>query len=290
MGLFVRKVRTGAKAKATTAVQLMRTSRGVQQVIQHFGSAADEASVALLVAEAERRKAEILGAQQQVFELPGLDVPAATGATDDGSAARMAGTVARVLYESLGGVYERIGFGAAVGSEVFKKLVIAGLVEPSSKLRAIGVLQSLGIEEVPSYSTIKRHLHRAQDENWRDAVCSAAYRFAASDGPISLCLYDATTLYFEADEEDTYRRPGYSKERKVDPQVVVGLLVDRTGFPLEIHSYPGNTAEATTIIPVLESFKSRHRIEDIVVVADAGMLSQANCEALDEAGYQFIIA
>lgn len=244
----------------------------------------------MLVAEAERRKAEILGAQQQVFELPGLEVPAATGATDDGSAARMAGTAARVLYESLGGVYERIGFGAAVGSEVFKKLVIARLVEPSSKLRAIGVLQSLGIEEVPSYSTIKRHLHRAQDENWRDAVCSAAYRFAASDGPISLCLYDATTLYFEADEEDTYRRPGYSKERRVDPQILVGLLVDRHGFPLEVHTFRGNAAETATIIPVLDSFRTRHQVEHMVVVADAAMLSEANVKALDEAGYGFIIA
>ena len=40
-----------------------------------------------------------------------------------------------------------------------------------------------------------------------------------------------TTLYFEAEREDDLRRVGYSKERRVDPQVIVGLLVDRRGFP-----------------------------------------------------------
>ena len=269
----------------------MRTAGGAQKLVEHFGSAADEASIALLVADAQRRKAEILGSEQQTLDLPGLPTPAeASAGQSHPGAARMAGTVARVLYQTLGGVYDKIGFSTVVDSQVFKKLVIARLVEPSSKRRAIEVLNSLGIDGVPSYSTVKRHLQRAIDEDWRDAVCRAAYQFATTDGPVSLCLYDATTLYFEADEEDTYRRRGFSKERRVDPQIVVGLLVDRTGFPLEVHSHPGNTAEATTIIPVLESFKTRHGIEDIVVVADAGMLSQANCEALQDAGYQFIIA
>jgi hypothetical protein len=45
-------------------------------------------------------------------------------------------------------------------------------------------------------------------------------------------LYDVTTLYFEAEKEDDFRKVGFSKERRVDPQVVVGLLVDRRGFPV----------------------------------------------------------
>ena len=43
-----------------------------------------------------------------------------------------------------------------------------------------------------------------------------------------------TTLYFEAEREDDLRRVGYSKDRRVDPQAIVGLLVDRRGFPLRI--------------------------------------------------------
>ena len=63
-----------------------------------------------------------------------------------------------------------------------------------------------------------------------------------------------TTLYFEAENEDDLRKVGYSKERRVDPQIVVGLLVDRTGFPLEIGCFEGNTAETTTIVPIITGF------------------------------------
>lgn len=49
-----------------------------------------------------------------------------------------------------------------------------------------------------------------------------------------MCLYDVTILYFEAKKEDDLRRVGYSKERRIEPQVIVGLLVDRYGFPLRI--------------------------------------------------------
>ena len=53
-------------------------------------------------------------------------------------------------------------------------------------------------------------------------------------------------MYFEAEKEDDLRKVGYSKERRVDPQVVVGLLVDRHGFPLEIGCFEGNKAECDT--------------------------------------------
>lgn len=82
---------------------------------------------------------------------------------------------------------------------------------------------------------------------------------------------------------------GYSKERRVDPQVVIGLLVDRLGFPLEIHCFEGNKAETQTIIPVVKAFQERHEIADMVVVADAGMLSATNLDALSEAGLRFIV-
>ena len=98
-----------------------------------------------------------------------------------------------------------------------------------------------------------------------------------------------TTLYFEAEREDDLRRVGYSKERRVDPQVIVGLLVDRRGFPLQVGCWEGNKAETTTIIPVVEAFQQAHSIEELVIVADAGMLSAANLAALDEARLRFIV-
>ena len=98
-----------------------------------------------------------------------------------------------------------------------------------------------------------------------------------------------TTLYFEAEREDDLRKVGYSKDRRVDPQVIVGLLVDRHGFPLQVGCWEGNKAETTTIIPIAEAFQAAHGIEDLIIVADAGMLSAANLTALDDARLRFIV-
>jgi transposase len=104
-----------------------------------------------------------------------------------------------------------------------------------------------------------------------------------------LVLYDVTTLHFERDDEDELRKVGVSKEHRVDPQVQAGLLVDPAGFPLEVHLFEGNKAETTTLIPVLTAFAQRHDVRDIVVVADAGMLSAANLNALEDAEFNFIV-
>lgn len=85
------------------------------------------------------------------------------------------------------------------------------------------------------------------------------------------------------------RKVGSSKERRVDPQVVVGLLVDRGGFPLDIGCFAGNKAETATIIPILQACQSRHQLADMVVVADAGMLSATNLRELDQARLRFIV-
>ena len=70
-------------------------------------------------------------------------------------------------------------------------------------------------------------------------------------------------------------------ERRVDPQIVVGLLVDRAGFPLEIGCYEGNKAETKTMLPVLHAFMAAHQLTDVTVVADAGMFSEANQAAIE---------
>ena len=75
----------------------------------------------------------------------------------------------------------------------------------------------------------------------------------------------------------------------MDPQIVVGLLVDRGGFPLEIGCFEGNKAETTTIIPIVKAFQARHNLADMVVVADAGMLSASNLRELNEAHLRFIV-
>ena len=137
-------------------------------------------------------------------------------------------------------------------------------------------------------NTLYASLGRCVERGYRQAISGALFEHVTASGGLALCLYDVTTLYFEAEREDDLRRVGYSKERRVDPQVIVGLLVDRAGFPLQVGCWEGNKAETTTIIPVVEAFQAAHGIEDLVIVADAGMLSAANLTALDDARLRFI--
>ncbi len=136
---------------------------------------------------------------------------------------------------------------------------------------------------------MKRTLARAGAGKYRDRIAAWCFEHASTSGDISLALYDVTTLYFEAEKEDGLRKVGCSKERRVDPQIVVGLLLDRGGFPLEINCFEGNKAETTTIVPIIKQFQTRHSLADMVVVADAGMLSASNLRELEAASLRFIV-
>ena len=297
---FLRRVRT---ASGATAVQIVRYVDGRQRIVKHVGSAHSEAELGVLLAKARELLEDraqgvldfdveptvpvvrLLGAlvEPSLFEVGG---PSAPEEGRDGPG-RVVGTDCRLLFEALSTVYADLGFDA-VEDEVFRDLVIARVVEPTSLLDMGRVLTELG-RSPASYSTMRRTLARAQKRTYRDRIATACFAHAASAGDVSLILYDVTTLYFEAEKEDDLRKVGYSKERRVDPQIVVGLLVDRRGFPLEIGCFEGNRAETTTIIPVIKTFQARHGLADMVVVADAGMLSATNLRQLDEAGLRFIV-
>ncbi|UGQ57374.1 IS1634 family transposase [Rhodococcus pyridinivorans] len=295
--VFVRKVRTKSGA---TAVQIARYVGGRQEIVKHIGSAHTDVELGMLL---ERARAwlepdqqvldlgvtrqvpvekPLAGGQSALFEpTPGpvqVDTPGRTEST---------GSV--LLRQVLVDVYDQLGFGI-LGDTVFRDLVIARIVEPGSKLDAGRVLQDLGTDP-PSYATIKRHLKQIVDREYRGKIAEQCFAHAAESGGLSLLMYDVTTLYFEAEKEDDLRKVGYSKERRVDPQIVVGLLVDRTGFPLEIGCYEGNSAETRTIVPIVRQFQARHDLDgvEMVVAADAGMLSASNLAALDEAGLKFIV-
>lgn len=102
-------------------------------------------------------------------------------------------------------------------------------------------------------------------------------------------LYDVSTLYFETDAGDGFREPGFSKERRLEPQITIGLLTDEAGFPLMVEAFEGNAAETTTMLPTITAFMAAHQLADVTIVADAGMISEANKRAIEAAGLSFIL-
>jgi transposase len=267
MSRFIRKVKT---ASGATAVQIVKKTGRAVTGIEHIGSAHSELELDLLLEEA----AEILRpGQMSLFET--------------GQILMTESVSSRYLYDTLACIYERLGF-ETIDDDIFRDLVIARIIEPTSKLDTIRVLSELGLD-APSNTSIHRSLRRTVENRYRDQIghaCFAHVKPAAH----SLILYDVTTLYFEAQKEDEYRKSGMSKERRLDPQIVVGLLTDGRGFPLALSSFEGNTAETKTIVPMLEEFKAQYDLDNIVVVADAAMLSGSNLETLESLGYHYIVA
>ncbi|SDB80398.1 Transposase DDE domain-containing protein [Raineyella antarctica] len=271
----MRKVKT---ASGATAVQIVH-KRGKQRLgIDHIGSAHDQGELELLLQVARERLVQGQDELELGWEPTGRPPGQAV----------VESTASAVLWDALSSVYDGLGFDV-LGDECFRQLVLARIVEPTSKLDSIRVLDGLGVA-APSLSTIKRTLPRINKGDYRDLLARACWDHVTAKGGVALVMYDVTTLYFEAENEDALRRVGMSKERRVDPQITVGLLVDPTGFPLEVHMFEGNKAETTTLLPVIEAFQARHQVRDLVVVADAGMLSAANLNALEDAGFSFIVA
>lgn len=226
----MRRVKT---ASGATAVQIARRENRRDVVIEHLGSAHTDAEVAALV-QAGRAKIE-----EGQGELD-LDL----GTTPRPGRAIVEQQASRLLVDVIEASWRRLGFDV-IADEAFFQLVLARIVEPTSMSDAVRVLGEIGIEPVHR-NTFTATLRRAGKRGYRDQIAAACFSHALSSGEVSLVLYDVTTLYFEAEKEDELRKVGYSKERRVDPQVVVGLLVDRHGFPLEIGCYEGNKAETAS--------------------------------------------
>jgi hypothetical protein len=264
-------------SSGATAVQIVYSSHRGSRDIEHLGSAHSGAEVELLKAAARQR----LAAGQGELEL-GLAVGAPGGPLPITSS-RMAH-----LWDALAHAYQVLGLEEAAGGDaVFAQLVLARIIEPTSKLDSGRVLEETGIG-APSYRTLLRRLPVYAKQAWRQRL-SAACAGHAGLGAASLVLYDVSTLYFETDAGDGFREPGFSKERRLDPQITIGLLTDQAGFPLMVSAFEGNKAETKTMLPVIQAFMAAHRLPDVTVVADAGMVSEANQKQIEAAGLSFIL-
>jgi Transposase DDE domain len=272
---YVRTVKTSSGA---VAVQIVWSTRRGARQIEHLGSAHDDAEVAALKAAARQRLAEGQGALDLGLDTTGVD----------GEPLEIIASKASHLWDGLCRAYQVLGFDAATGGdEVFRDLVMARIIEPTSKADSLRVLAETGLEPV-DYRTVTRRLPLIAKPAVRQAL-SAACAGHAGLGPASLVLYDVSTLYFETDAGDGFREPGFSKERRLEPQITIGLLTDATGFPLMVEAFEGNKAETATMLPVINAFKIAHRLTDVTVVADAGMISEANQVAIQAAGLSFIL-
>lgn len=266
---FIRKVKTTSGA---TAVQIAYKQKGKIVKIIHIGSAHSDEDLKILLALARKRLQ-----QNQLPLFPEKQTTLQVG---------IKRSFSDLLWKTLRKQYQKLGF-TRLNDEVFEALCLARIVEPSSKLDSLRVLADLGLGKLDQ-NKLYRCLAKAADQNYRKIISQACFEHVGGNGLV-LLLYDVTTLYFETQKEDDYRKPGLSKERRLEPQIIIGLLVDQRGFPLDLHSFEGNKAETKTILPVMEAFQAQHGLNKVTIVADAAMLSTANLAAFTEAGYTYIV-
>lgn len=275
--MFVRKLK---HPNGKVYVQVVE-KLGKYCVKKSFGAASSENAVVQLIREAERWIQQQSRAQELDFS--GSDVFVEEFFNSISS-------IERSGYDLLiGPVFDQIGFNK-IDAELFRELVIARVAFPKSKLKTTKFLyryKQIDWDENKLYRYLDK-LYNTQKE----VVQQISYEHTLKilNHEVSVVFYDVTTVYFEIDEEDELRRNGFSKEGKHQhPQIVLGLLVSKGGYPLAYEIFEGNKFEGHTMLPVLDVFKEKYKLDKLVVIADSGLFSNNNIQQLQQKGYEFII-
>lgn len=175
-------------------------------------------------------------------------------------------------------------------AKILREIVLCRIAFPSSKRSSIERLkEDFGI------SLNLDHVYQMMDkinETFCDRVQERALTATLSltGETLKVLFYDATTLYFESFTEDDLKQNGYSKDMKFNqPQVLFALFVTKDGLPVGYELFPGVTYEGHTLKPVLEKLKNEYQVNEMIFVADRGMLSKENLNYLDENKIPYIV-
>lgn len=278
--MFIRKNknRTGSYS-----IQIISKSSGKYKLVKTIGSGSTEQELQKLTYLA-KQEIERLSQQPKLFISETDTVVENLFSTLNNSNVRTIGP--EIIF---GKIYDSIGFGE-INEVLFRYLVISRLVFPLSKLKTTEYLYrfqgiSLDIDAVYRF-------HDKLNNKLKDKVEKISYSHTLKvlKNNISVVFYDMTTLYFEASDEDDLRKTGFSKDGKhQNPQIFLGLLVGIGGYAIGYDIFEGNTYEGHTLIPFIEKMAEKFGLDKPIVVADAGLLSSENIEALKSMEYEFII-
>jgi Transposase DDE domain len=107
---------------------------------------------------------------------------------------------------------------------------------------------------------------------------------------VALAIFDTTSLYFEGGGGTMLGRHGHSKDSRPDlHQMVLGVVIDETGRPICSEMWPGNTADVTTLIPVVTRLRERFLLNRVCVIADRGMVSAKTIATLEAEKIEYIL-
>jgi len=277
--LTVRKTKT---ASGATAVQVVRNLGKRREILRHIGSAHDEQTLTMPLSEAEHY-AEHHRVQPSLFA---PDQPAPLLVNLDQTT--LIAVTHRFAREALRACSRLCKLGWL--EDIYLDLALMRIIEPASKIQTLELLEEYFSVRY-STRTMRRRLSELlehQERIERSAIQTAREAF---NEPFNLVLYDVTTLYFESFKEYDFQSTGFSKDNKPQqPQIFIGLITTRSGFPVMHEVFEGKTFEGQTMLKILERFQQRVGNHcKPVIVADAAMLSTENMASLSSQGYRFIV-
>ena len=264
----VRIVKTASNARA---VQVVRYHQNKRIIMSHIGSAHSEGELndLLLLANEWIKN---FSSQLSVFpdESPNKIIHL--------NHSRFIGVKYRFFHQQIKDIQQQIGLDDL--PTLLNDLVAIRIFEPASKLRSLELIgQFFGVVHsrkrfykiAPNCIELKQKI-----EDKVVDFAKANYKF-----DYQILFYDVTTLYFETFEEDELRKNGFSKDNKSQqPQILIGLMVSKEGFPVAYEVFSGNTFEGHTIIPSINNFIKKNEVKDLTVIADAAMISTENVKQL----------
>lgn len=309
--MFVRTKSTpNSPRKSVQIVESVRDGKRVKQrIVRHVGVATDEKELGQLLELAQHIKAQI-----EEEHTPTLFGPEKTAKlllktrenkekTKDPimvnlSSLREKQRVIVGIHEIYGKVYKKLGFDQVLNpsrhgqsaADILFHIVMARIANPESKRASV-----INLEADFGVNLNLQNVYRMMDKLNEEAcekIQQLAYQTAADlfGGKIDVIFFDATTLYFESFTEDELKQNGFSKDHKFgQAQVLLALMVTQQGMPIGYEAFPGATYEGHTLIPMLKSLKEKYNLGKVVFVADSGMLNTANLQAMDDAGFKYII-
>lgn len=278
--MYVRKLKNRS---GSTSVQIINKVRGRYKVVKSMGSATTQQKIKKLVTLANQ-EIEKLTQQSSLFLSEKDDLVEQAFASLSNSNIQTIGP--ELIF---GSIFDHIGFNK-IQQELFRHLVVARLAFPLSKLKTTEYLYRYQGKSLDT-DTVYRFMDKLNSK-LKAKVEQIAYNHTLNllGKNISVVFYDMTTLYFEASDQDDLRKTGFSKDGKhQNPQIYIGLLVGLGGYAIGYDIYEGNTYEGHTLIPFLEKMQNKFNLEKPVVIADSGLLSKKNIQALEEKGYEYII-
>lgn len=167
------------------------------------------------------------------------------------------------------------------------------LLNPTSKLKTFelkssSIIDHSQIDHVDDLYKVLDALHQDKKTIIRHLNREITKR---TKRKVSAAFYDVTTYAFESRQSSEYKDFGLSKDHKVNEvQVVLGLVMDENGIPIDYELFNGSTNEFGTMVPLIKKIKKDYDLDRLIVVADRGLNSSENLFALKDIGCDFVIA